>query len=140
MPTINPRATENRSNKQFIIKNSKNIKKYALNSQKKFGNGIIVINLTLVENGLLTEQDLIVRSVNQDHESKNKEKTLVSPISYIISNSFWFKIIRIKIKKKYGIDIKTDYDLDKQFLLVFVKDPSLESFSIYSIKKSKNNA
>ena len=99
MPTINPRATENRSNKQFIIKNSKNIKKYALNSQKKFGNGIIVINLTLVENGLLTEQDLIVRSVNQDHESKNEEKTLVSPISYVISNSFWFKIIRIKIKK-----------------------------------------
>ena len=138
MPTINPRATENRSNKQFIIKNSKNIKKYALNSQKKFGNGIIVINLTLVENGLLTEQDLIVRSVNQDNESKNEEKTLVSPISYVISNSFWFKIIRIKIKKKYGIDIKTDYDLDKQFLLVFVKDPSLESFSIYSIKIGKD--
>ena len=139
MPTINPRATENRSNKQFIIKNSKNIKKYALNSQKKFGNGIIVINLTLVENGLLTEQDLIVRSVNQDHESKNEEKTLVSPISYVINNSFWFKIIRIKIKKKYGIDIKTDYDLDKQFLLVFVKEPPLKFFSTYSIKNVKIN-
>ena len=137
MPTIDPRATENRRNKQFIIKNSKSIKKYALNNQNRFGNGIIVINLTLVENGLLTEEDLIVPSVNQDSKSKNEEKTLIHPISYAISNSFWFKIIRIKIKKKYGIDIKTDYDLDKQFLLVFVKDPSLESFSIYSIKIDK---
>ncbi len=139
MPKINPRAPENRTNKQFIIKNSKNIKKYALNSQKKFGKGIIVINLTLVENGLLKEQDLIVRSMNQDDESNNEEKTLIHPISYVMINTFWFKIIRIKIKKKYGLDIKTDYNLDKQFLLVFVKDPSLESFSIYSIKTSKNN-
>ena len=139
MPTIDPRATETRRNKQFIIKNSKSIKKYALNSQKKFGNGIIVINLTLVENGLLTEEDLIVRSINQDDKSKNEEKALTHPISYVVSNSFWFKIIRIKIKKKYGIDIKNNYDLDRQFLLVFVKDPSLESFSIYSIKIGKNN-
>ncbi len=136
---IDPRATENRRNKQFIIKNGKSLKKYLLKSQKKFGNGIIVINLTLVRNGLLTEEDLIVRSVNQNDEIKGKENTLIHPVSYIISNSFWFKVIRIKIKKKYEIDIKTDYDLDKQFLLVFVKDSSLESFSIYSIKIDKNN-
>ncbi len=131
---IDPRATETRINKQFIKNNRKNLKKYALSSQKKFGKGIIVINLTLVQNQFLTEEDLIVRSINPDKESKNEENTLIHPISYIINNSFWFKILRIKIKKKYKIDIKTDYDLEQQFLLVFVKDSSLESFSIYSIK------
>ena len=140
MPTIDPRATENRKNKQFIRTNGKALKKYALNSQKKFGQGLIVINSTLVENGLLTAEDLIVRNFDEEDESKSVENTLIRPISYLISKSFWFKIIRIKIKKKYQIDIKSDYDLDKQFLLVFVKDSALESFSIYSIKIDRNNS
>ena len=131
---IDSKATETRINKQFIKKNSKSIKKYALNNQKKFGDGIIVINSTLVQNELLQEQDLIIRSLSEDNQSQNEENTLIHPISYIVNNSFWFKILRIKIKKKYQIDIKFDYDLAKKFLLVFVKDSSLESFSIYSIK------
>ena len=140
MPPIDPRATENRRNKKFISRNGQALKKYALNSQKKFGQGIIVINSTLVENSLLTEKDLIVRNFDEEDESRTAENTLIHPISYLISKSFWFKIIRIKIKKKYEIDIKSDYDLDKQFLLVFVKDSSLQSFSIYSMKIGKNNS
>ena len=139
MSMIEPKTTEKRRNKQFIIRNKKKIKQYALNSQKKFGNGIIVINLTLVHNELLTEEDLTINSINQDNDASNEENLLTYPISYIIGNSFWFKILRIKIKKKYKIDIKHDYDLDKQFLLVFVKDSSLEFFSIYSIKIDKNS-
>ncbi len=139
MSMIEPKTTEKRRNKQFIIRNKKKIKQYALNSQKKFGNGIIVINLTLVHNELLTEEDLTINSINQDNDASNEENLLTYPISYIISNSFWFKILRIKIKKKYEIDIKHDYDLDKQFLLVFVKDSSLEFFSIYSIKIDQNS-
>ena len=135
---IDPRVTETRINKQFIKNNGKSLKKYALNSQKKFGKGIIVINLTLVQNQLLTEEDLIIQSINSEPESPNEENTLIHPISYIINNSFWFKILRIKIKKKYKVDIKNDYDLEQQFLLVFIKDSSLESFSIYSIKMHNN--
>ena len=131
---IDFRATEIRTNKQFIKDNSKSLKKYALNSKKKFGEGIIVINSTLVENKLLTEEDVIIPSINQDNQSNNEENALVYPISYLVNNSFWFKMLRIKIKKKYQIDIKTDYDLGQRFLLVFVKDFALESFSIYSIK------
>ncbi|MEM9275823.1 MAG: hypothetical protein AAGA80_23115, partial [Cyanobacteria bacterium P01_F01_bin.143] len=131
---IDSKAAETRINKQFIKKNSKIIKKYAINNQKKFGDGIIVINSTLVQNKLLQEQDLIIRGLNEDNQSQNEENTLIHPISYIVNDSFWFKILRIKIKKKYQIDIKVDYDLAKKFLLVFVKDSSLESFSIYSIK------
>ena len=137
---IDPKATETRINKQFIKNNRRNLKKYALTNQKKFGQGIIVINLTLVQNQFLTESDLIVRSINPEKKSKNEENTLIYPISYIINNSFWFKILRIKIKKKYKIDIKTDYDLERQFLLVFVRDSSLESFSIYSLKMSSNQS
>ncbi len=137
---IDPKATETRINKQFIKNNRRNLKKYALTNQKKFGQGIIVINLTLVQNQFLTESDLIVRSTNPEKKSKNEENTLIYPISYIINNSFWFKILRIKIKKKYKIDIKTDYDLERQFLLVFVRDSSLESFSIYSLKMSSNQS
>ena len=131
---IEPRATETRINKQFIKNNRKSLKQYALNNQKKFGKGIIVINLTLIQNQFLTEDDLIVSSINPDKDSESEENTLIHPISYIINNSFWFKILRIKIKKKYKIDIKNDYDLEQQFLLVFIKDSSLESFSIYSLK------
>ncbi|MGK7893147.1 MAG: hypothetical protein AB4372_05815 [Xenococcus sp. (in: cyanobacteria)] len=137
---IDPKATETRINKQFIKNNRRNLKKYALTNQKKFGQGIIVINLTLVQNQFLTEADLIVRSIKPDKKSQNEENTLIHPISYIINNSFWFKILRIKIKKKYKIDIKTDYDLEQQFLLVFVKDSSLESFSIYSLKMSSDQS
>ncbi|ELS02112.1 hypothetical protein Xen7305DRAFT_00018230 [Xenococcus sp. PCC 7305] len=135
-----PNATETRINKEFIKNNRKSIKKYALKSQKKFGHGIIVINSTLVQNKFLTEGDLIVASINEDNNSKNEENTLIHPVSYIAKNSFWFKILRIKIKKKYKIDIKTDYDLTQKFLLVFVKDSSLESFSIYSIRIDKSNS
>ena len=137
---IDPSATETRSNKQFIKKNRKSLKKYALNNQKKLGDGIIVINLTLVQNQFLREEDLILRSINQEKKSHNEENTLIHPISYIINNSFWFKILRIKIKKKYKIDIKTDYDLARQFLLVFIKDSALESFSIYSMKMDNDNS
>ncbi len=135
---IEPRATETRINKQFIKNNRKSIKKYALNNQTKFGKGIIVINLTLVQNQFLTKEDLIVSSINPDKDSESEENTLIHPISYIINDSFWFKILRIKIKKKYKIDIKNDYDSEQQFLLVVIKDSSLESFSIYSLKMHNN--
>ena len=97
---IDSKATETRINKQFIKQNSKILKKYARISQKKFGDGIIVINLTLLQNQLLTEKDLIIHDLNDKKKSKSQENTLIHPVSYIINDSFWFKILRIKIKKK----------------------------------------
>ena len=128
------RAPEIRTNKKFIKDNSKSLKKYAINCKKKFGDGIIVINSTLVQNRLLTDEDFIIPSFKQDNQSTGEENTWVNPISYLVNNGFWFKMLRIKIKKKYHIDIKTDYDLGQYFLLVFIKDSALESVSIYSIK------
>ena len=48
-------------------------------------------------------------------------------------------MLNLKIKKKYQIDIQTDSQFDNKFLIVFVKDASVEKFSIYSLKLDDSN-
>ena len=127
----NSSQIEKRKNKTFIINNSQILKQYAINNQKKAGIGIIIVNLLLVEDDILKAKDIddLPLPAGEDRSSSLKQ-----PIAYIPLLSFWFKIIRLKIKKKYNIDIKKDYDLESKFLFVFIKDAALETFSIYSVK------
>jgi hypothetical protein len=126
----NSSNNEGRRNKNFIINNSGILKEYALINQENLGIGVIIINLLLVENDLLKETDLNYEIISSQED---RQASLKQPIAYIALTNFWFKMVRLKIKKKYDIDIKKDYDLAKKFLLIFVKDASLESFSIYSV-------
>lgn len=128
---VNSSQIEKRRNKNFIIKNSEALKKYAINNQKQSGTGIIMINLLLLEDDILRAKDLESRPLLS---GEDRQSSLKQPIAYIPLVNFWFKIVRLKIKKKYDLDIKTDYDLESKFLLVFVKDAALETFSIYSVK------
>ena len=121
---------ERSNNKKFIVKNSSYLKRYALDCKSKMGNGVITINLTKINNYTLQEEDLVVQKCDNSKDSISLQK----PIAYVPETNFWFKIIYLKIKKKYQIDLKRDYDLNNHFLLVFIKDSSLESFSIYSLK------
>lgn len=119
-----------RRNKQFIINNSSIIKQYALSKQESLGKGIILINLLIAEEDILTQEDVDNSFVSEEDENLFLQQI----ISYVPVNSFWFKMIRLKIKKKYRIDIKDNCDFETKFLLIFLKDNSLERFSIYSIK------
>ena len=70
-----------------------------------------------------------------DLELENsQELTVHQPIFYIPQVSFWFKMINLKIKKKHQIDIQQNASFNNKFLVVFIKDASIEHFSIYSIK------
>ena len=122
---------DKRRNKNFIINNSGLIKQYALENKQNLGTGIIIINLLLIENDRLKERDIKQQPIVSDD---SQQFSLKEPICYIPIVNFWFKIVRLKIKKKYGIDIKKDYDLNNKFLIIFVKDDDLENFSIYSVK------
>lgn len=136
----NSSPTEKRRNKQFIINNSEALKQYAITNKKKLGRGIIILNLLLIENDILKAQDICDYGRSEPLQDRSlpseedRQLSLKQPIAYIPLLNFWFKIIRLKIKKKYNIDIKKDYDLESKFLLIFVKDAALESFSIYSVK------
>ena len=127
----NSSQLEKRRNKKFIINNSEALKQYAITNQRRAGIGIIIINLLLIENDILKAKDLDEPSLPPEED---RSSSLKQPIAYIPLLSFWFKIIRLKIKKKYNIDIKKDYDLESKFLFIFVKDAALEKFSIYSVK------
>ena len=122
---------EKRRNKNFIINNSTKLKEYALTNHDRLGTGIIVVNLPLIENDVLEESHFNYQNLPS---VEDKSSTLKQPIAYIPLGNFWFKMVRLKIKKKYDIDIKNDYDLLNKFLMVFIKDANLENFSIYSIK------
>lgn len=122
---------EKRRNKKFIINNSEALKQYAITNKKKLGAGIIIINLLLIQDDILRAKDLNYQPLPSEEA---RQTSLKQPIAYVVIASFWFKIIRLKIKKKYNIDIKKDYDFANKFLLIFIKDSALESFSIYSVK------
>ena len=124
-----PLLLDKRKNKKFVIDNKFILRKYALQNQQKFGKGIIVINLLLLDTDILDEEDI----KNSETEDE-KEITLQQPLSYIPEKNFWFKMLYLKIKKKHQIDIKKDYDFSQQSLVIFVKDASVEYFSIYSLK------
>lgn len=128
---VNSSQVEKRRNKKFIINNSVVLKQYAFSNHQKLGTGIIIINLLLIKDDTLTEENLTNSFVLSDDDQNS---SLQQAISYVPLKNFWFKIVRLKIKKKYNIDIKNDYDLESKFLIIFLKDTSLEKFSIYSVK------
>ena len=119
---------DKRRNKSIIANNKSLFKQYALKNYEIFGKGIIVVNLLLLESDNLDELNLIdLDSINR------REPTVHQPVSYIPKPNFWFKMISLKIKKKYQIDIQAEQE-ESKFTIIFVKDASIEHFSIYSIK------
>lgn len=123
---------DKRKNKKFVIDNRLYLKKYALSNSRHFGRGVVVINLLLLDTAILTEEDII------NNQKQETEITLHKPLSYIPENNFWFKMLYLKIKKQYKIDLKEQCSNDNQFTIVFIKDPSVEHFSIYSLKLETN--
>lgn len=122
-------ALDKRKNKNFVVQNKYFLKQYALKSYDFLGKGIIVINLLLLKTDIVDEQDI----PNYDIEEE-RDITIHNPISYIPHNNFWFKMLNLKIKKKYKIDITEEDRENRKVLIVFVKDASIEHFSIYSLK------
>ena len=118
---------DKRRNKSIIANNKSLFKQYALKNYEIFGKGIIVVNLLLLKNDNLDELNLVVDNKNY------QELTVHQPVSYIPKSNFWFKMISLKIKKKYQIDIQAEQE-ESKFTIIFVKDASIEHFSIYSIK------
>ncbi len=118
-----------RKNKNFVINNRSILKQYALKNYEIFGQGIIVVNLLLLDSKNLDEFHL-----SDDDLIDAEEQTVHQLISYIPQLNFWFKMISLKIKKKYQIDIQAEDHSHNKFLIVFIKDPSIENFSIYSLK------
>ncbi len=118
-----------RKNKNFVINNRSILKQYALKNYEIFGQGIIVVNLLLLDSKNLDEFHL-----SDDDLIDGDEQTVHQLISYIPQLNFWFKMISLKIKKKYQIDIQAEDHSHNKFLIVFIKDPSIENFSIYSLK------
>lgn len=126
--TNNP-SIDKRQNKSFIVNNRLLLKQYALKNYEIFGSGVIVVNLLLLETNSVNELGLIDNSLIEQ-----SEPTVHQPVSYIPKQNFWFKMIGLKIKKKYQIDIQAENNFDGKFLIIFIKDASIEHFSIYSIK------
>ncbi|MBE9044212.1 hypothetical protein IQ255_07330 [Pleurocapsales cyanobacterium LEGE 10410] len=126
----NSSAIDKRKNKNFVINNKTLLKQYAIQNREFFGQGIIVVNLLLMNADLLNGKALFTLE-------PGTEPTVHQPISYIPKSNFWFKMLSLKIKKKYQIDIQEAKNFDNKFLIVFVKDASIEHFSIYSLKLEK---
>ncbi|MCC0177507.1 hypothetical protein I4641_11010 [Waterburya agarophytonicola K14] len=122
-------SLDKRENKNFVINNKYFLKQYALKNRDLFGNGVIVINLLLLKTDIVSEQNIPNYEIEDD-----KELTIHQAISYIPQNNFWFKMLNLKIKKKYQIDIQEKDSTDNKTLVIFVKDASVEHFSIYSLK------
>ena len=120
---------ETRKNKKFVVDNKLLLKQYALKNHEAFGRGIIVVNLLLLKTDSISKEDLVNSEL-----AGEQDQTVHQPVSYIPQNNFWFKTIGLKIKKKYQIDIQDQNSYDRKFLIVFIKDPSIEYFSIYSLK------
>ena len=122
-------ALDRRRNKSFVINNKRFLKQYALKNYDILGQGIIVINLLLLKEDVIDEEKIPQHKIGEE-----RELTVHQPVSYIPQQNFWFKMLGLKIKKKYNIDIQNESDLNKKFLVVFIKDASIEYFSIYSLK------
>ena len=120
---------ETRKNKKFVVDNKHFLKQYALINYEAFGRGIIVINLLLLKTDSINREELVNSELTGE-----QDPTVHQPVSYIPQDNFWFKMIGLKIKKKYQIDIQDQNSYDRKFLIVFIKDPSIEYFSIYSLK------
>jgi len=123
--------TRKSENKTFIIDNSLLLQKYALKNYEFYGTGIIVINLLLLKSENINELNLLDSIPNKSHEP-----TVHLPVAYIPRNNFWFKMISLKICRKHKIDLRTESNANKLFV-VFIKDDAIEYFSIYTIKRKK---
>lgn len=132
---LNSSSVDKSNNKNFVINNQLFLKKYALKNYELFGQGIIVINLLLLKVDVLDELDL-----TRDRLLEPQDTSVYQPLVYIPKHNFWFKMIGLKIKKKYQLDIQTEdkenQTNNKTFYVVFIKDASIEHFSIYSLKLS----
>ena len=131
----NSYSIDKSNNKSFVINNQLFLKKYALENHALFGQGIIVINLLLLKTDILDELNL-----TRDYPLEPQDTSVYQPLVYIPKHNFWFKMIGLKIKKKYQLDIQTEdkgnQTNNKTFYVVFIKDASIEHFSIYSLKLS----
>ena len=130
----NSSSVDKRKNKNFLINNKYELRNYALKNREIFGQGIVVINLLLIKTDVVDDSQLF----NLDPDEQ-EEPTIHQPISYIPRKNFWFKMLNLKIKKKYQIDLQEDNEKSNKFLVVFVKDASIEHFSIYSLKLDSDN-
>ena len=84
---------------------------------------------------LLLKKDISGDSdIFESQPDEQQEPTIHQLVSYIPQNNFWFKMLNLKIKKKYQIDIQEQNEQDNKLLVVFVKDASIEHFSIYTLK------
>ena len=125
----NPSVLDKRKNKDFVIQNKFYLKTYGQKNYQLFGKGIIVINLLMLECDNLNQDDL------ENYQAQEEtDITLQQALSYIPESNFWFKVLYLKIKKKYQIDIKKKYTPGDRLLVVFIKDVSVEHFSIYALK------
>ncbi|MGL5938948.1 MAG: hypothetical protein ACRC2S_00955 [Waterburya sp.] len=118
---------DKRKNKSFVINNQSFLKQYALKNYEFYGSGIIVVNLLLLKTDILENLDW-------ENYTPELEPTIHQPVAYIPEKNFWFKTINLKIKKKHQINIQSEDNLNNKFLVVFIKDASIEYFSIYSLK------
>ena len=115
-------------NKSFVINNGFLLRKYALENYAMFGDGIIVVNLLLLKTDILNDSDLITYKRKSDRES-----SINYPVSYVPNTSFWFKMLSVRIGEKYSIEIDAVNNCEGKFLIVFIKDIVMESFSIYAL-------
>jgi hypothetical protein len=126
--------TEKRKNKNFVIQNRSLLNQYAVANFRKFGRGAIVINLVLLDKDILTPEDL-----QENQASEAEDITLQQSFCYIPIDNFWFKMLYLKIKNKHQIDLKEQYNFDEQFLVIFIKNTSMDNFSIYTLKSNKKS-
>ena len=117
-------------NKEFVVMHKSLLKQYAQKKQQILGSGIIVINLLLLETAKIEELNLLNFDPDQEEEANVHQ-----PISYIPENSFWFKMISLKIKKKHNIDIQAEEGNGEKVFIVLIKDAAIEYFSIYTISQ-----
>lgn len=115
-------------NKSFVINNNSLLRKYALENYHIFGQGIIVVNLLLLKTDILNDSDLIRYEQKSDRQS-----SINYPVSYVPHTSFWFKMLSIRIKQKYAIEIDAVDRRNGKFFIVFIKDAEVEKFSIYTL-------
>jgi len=95
--------SERSKNKEFVVKHKSLLKQYAQKNCELLGAGIIVVNLLLLETANVDELNLL----SSDPEEW-QEPSVNQPISYIPRDSFWFKMISLKIKNKHQIDIQEE--------------------------------
>jgi len=124
--------SERSKNKEFVVKHKSLLKQYAQKNRELLGAGIVVVNLLLLETANVDELNLL------NSDPKCQEPSVNQPISYIPRDSFWFKMISLKIKNKHQIDIQEEEGKAEKVFVVLIKDAAIEYFSIYTIRQGTN--